>query len=325
MIITLPEIVKQSINKLGNKTAKASGLKIYTALFLNEKRKNNQGYFPVPSTYLESVNKRYNRAIKQFIDDGIICYFKNVKQDPNDLFNTIETKYYNRDKGICMKYKFLIDITDGEETYIDFRSTKHRRWYTITYNSLLDLGFEPNINRDSFGRRVHHNITQDYKELLHKEGYYVIDSETSQPRLLWLLMKKNNITDQSYNNIFENNIDFYDYLVVNLNLADRKEAKDLFMFWLNSSGYVPNFKIHCLFPQASQYIKSLKNKWYKDSASFLQREEAKIWIDDLLENIPTKFALTIHDSLIIKKKDLFTVLEYCKSKYPELKFNCEEL
>jgi hypothetical protein len=97
-------------------------------------------------------------------------------------------------------------------------------------------------------------------------------------------------------------------------------AKDLFMFWLNSSGYVPNYKIHLIFPIASKFIKSLKSKNYKDSSSYLQRIEAKIWIDDLLDNIPSEFALPVHDCLIVKDKEVFKILDYCKSKYNDIEF-----
>jgi len=97
------------------------------------------------------------------------------------------------------------------------------------------------------------------------------------------------------------------------------------MFWLNSNGYVQDVNIHKLFPEVSKFIKSLKNKNYKDAASFLQREEAKIWIDDLLENLPVDFGLTIHDSLIIRDKDAIKVLKYCKDKYPQIEFDVKEL
>ena len=50
-----------------------------------------------------------------------------------------------------------------------------------------------------------------------------------------------------------------------------------------------------------------------------------IWIDDLLQNIPVKFAIPIHDSFIIMKNDIHKVLQYCKDKYPEIKFDVKEL
>ena len=66
--------------------------------------------------------------------------------------------------------------------------------------------------------------------------------------------------------------------------------------------------------------KTLKTKNYKDASSYLQREESKIWIDDLLENIPTNFALPIHDCLLVKDKEVYEILNYCKSKYENIDF-----
>ena len=78
-------------------------------------------------------------------------------------------------------------------------------------------------------------------------------------------------------------------------------------------------------PIASKFIKELKAKSYKNSAKFLQREEAKIWIDDLLNYLPVEFALPVHDCLIVKQKDCNEVLEYCIGKYPEIDFRVDIL
>ena len=55
-------------------------------------------------------------------------------------------------------------------------------------------------------------------------------------------------------------------------------------------------------------------------SSHLQRVESKIWIDDLLNNIPCDWALPVHDSIIVKEEDLERVYEYCKMKYPNIRF-----
>jgi predicted kinase len=318
MKIKITQEIKDSINKLGNKTAKISGLKVYTALYRMHKKANSFGYFDCPSSYLEAVNKRYKKVLDQFIQDDIIVYFESCKPDPNDIFNSKKSKYYDVNRGICMKYKFLVDITNGDIIEVDFNSNKKMRWFNIIKKSLMQLGFEPIISRDAFGLRVHHPIIPVYKDELKDKGFAIIDAVASQPRLLKKIMNDKNIFDANYELAFQG--DFYDYIVNELNLENRKMAKDLFMFWLNSSGYVPNYKIHLLFPQASKFIKGLKSKNYKDSSSYLQRIEAKIWIDDLLENLPSDFALPVHDCLIVKDKEVFKILDYCKSKYNDIDF-----
>jgi hypothetical protein len=80
-----------------------------------------------------------------------------------------------------------------------------------------------------------------------------------------------------------------------------------------------------IFPEVSNFLKNHKAKNYKAVASLLQRIEAQIWIDDLLENIPVDFALPVHDSLIVKDEDFETVLNYCKAKYPLIKFETKDL
>lgn len=323
MIIKLNTEVKAVINNLGNKTAKSNGLKVYAALILMSNRQNKHGYFPVPSTYLESVNKRYTRTIKALLEAGIIEYYKGIKEDSEDLFNTIYTKYYNTNKSICMKYRFCIDTKIGDPVEVSMCSNKKYNWYSVLENSLMYLGFPVEIKRDTYGRRVHHPLIPVYKDELKDKGYALIDAKASQPKLLLNIMKKKGIIDERYTEAF--NGDFYNYVVDKLDLQNRKQAKDLFMYWLNSAGYVPNYKIHILFPTVSNFIRGLKTKNYKDSGSFLQREEAKIWIDDLLENIPTDFAIPVHDCLIVRDREVDDILEYCKSKHPDIDFQVSYL
>lgn len=330
MKIIVPEQVSKSINSFKRKDVKENAIKIYTALYYREKRKNSQGYFDVPSTYIKSIVSDYKKYIDKFIEDGIIEYYSNplsinYSKESTDIFNPKLKKYYNKNLGISMKYKFLIDINVGIEYDMNVDNPNNKRWYNITQKSLIALAYDPTITRDTFGRRVHHKAIYTYKQDLHEKGYSVIDAKCSQPRLLYLTMVEKGIYDERYYNIFENGSDFYNYLVVNLLLKNRQEAKDLFMYWINADGYVPQTGIFQLFPNTSNFIKSLKTRSYKDAASYLQRVEAKIWIDDLLENIPTEFALSIHDSLVVMNKDVDKVLKYCKDKYPYIQFDVKEL
>jgi hypothetical protein len=323
MKVILPLEVINCISKIGNKTAQKNGYKIYAALALMSKRQNKHGYFPVPSSYLEKINKRYGRALNALQVASIIKPFTRIEQHPKLLFESVEKRYYNVSRGICKKYKFLIDITKGVIEEINFDNNRKYRWYSIIESSMAELGYVGKISRDTFGRRVHHPVIPIYKEDLKNKGFAIIDAKCSQPKLLLNIMKEKGLTDKNYEEAFKE--DFYNYLVQNLNLTDRQQAKDLFMYFLNSSGYVPNYKIHILFPVASKFIRTLKTKNYKDASSYLQREESKIWIDDLLENIPSNFALPIHDCLLVKDKEVYEILNYCKSKYKNIDFEISYL
>lgn len=318
MKLILPQEVLNCISKIGNKTAQKNGYKIYAALAIMSKRRNKHGYFPVPSSYLEKINKRYGRTLNALQVANIIKPFTRIEQHPKLLFESVEKRYYNVSRAICMKYKFLIDITKGIIEEIDFDNQRKYRWYLIIESSMAELGYMGKISRDTFGRRVHHPVIPIYKEDLKDKGFAIIDAKCSQPKLLLNIMKEKGVIDKNYEEAFE--VDFYNYLVQKLNLTERQQAKDLFMYFLNSSGYVPNYKIHILFPVASKFISNLKNKNYKDAASYLQREESKIWIDDLLENIPTDFALPIHDCLLVRDKEVYEILNYCKTKYENIDF-----
>jgi hypothetical protein len=326
MKIIIPQQVIDSVNGFKRKDVKEVAYKIYCALKGREERKNPQtGYFDVPSSYLMSINKNYNRTINKFIEDGIIQYYSRPTTDEKDIFNSVEKKYYNKKLGFCMKYKFLIDTEVGTEYDFDVENPNNMRWYDIIKSSLISLAYEPNISRDTFGRRVHHNAIYDHKSFLKGKGFSIIDAKCSQPKLLYLIMKEKGIYDKEYYSVFENGNDFYLYLIEKLNLKTRQEAKDLFMFWINADGYVPNTGIFQLFTNTSNFIKSLKTRSYKEAASYLQRREAKIWIDDLLENIPVNFALPIHDAFLVRTSDANEVLKYCKNKYPQIDFDIKEL
>lgn len=80
MKVIIPQEVINCISKIGNKTAQKSGYKIYTALSLMSKRQNKYGYFPVPSTYLEKINKRYKRALNALQEAKIIKPYKKAEK-----------------------------------------------------------------------------------------------------------------------------------------------------------------------------------------------------------------------------------------------------
>jgi len=320
MKVKITQQAKQAINDMPfNTTVKKNAIKIWAGLYMKSFLKNSVGYFPVPSTYLQSINKRYSTIINYFIEKELIKVFLKPNIDENDIFNTIYTKSYNVDKGICMKYKFLVDFTNAEEIEVDMLTNRQTKWYSLLENSLLETGYEPNITRDNYGRRCFHPAIKEYRTDF--RGWTVIDSVCSQPRLLYLYLKDKGIKDESFNDIFENNKDFYKEVAYTLDLENgRNDAKDLFMEWVNGNGYVKNYKIHMLFPIVSKFLKSIKSNNYKDSGSLLQRIESKIWIDDIMNHIPVDFAIPIHDAVILKDEDGDRVLTWLKNKYPDLRF-----
>jgi len=361
MIITKELDYLLSLQK--RKDAKERIKKVYNALVY--KKGNSNGYFSVPSEYLERVNQRYYKVIELLLEHKII-EFQSFTTDESDLFNPRKKPYYNTEKGLCKRYKFLIDVETGYESDLDIDYTSlydSQKWYMKTRYSLFQLGFGPeelSISRDNFSRRLHTNITgnmgdgNSYKDFLSGGDYFTIDAKTFHPRLLWLLLKDREQNDENLSYIFENNIDFYDYILENvpsilrinnemtksfMNMDDyiydeehnksveRQIAKEAFMSWVNGTGYIDEDirPITRLFPIANNYIRGYKSNNYKEMCRLLQYRETKIFIDDLLSNIPLEFCLTVHDSLVVRKEDKEAALKFCQDRYPELVFILEEI
>lgn len=334
MIIKITPQIKESIKNIGNKTFQTNALKLYGVMYNLSLRARPNGYFDAPSDLLKKVNGQYNVIIKHFLKDGIINYQKNMyDNDVDPLFGKKRyTKNYSTKNKYSMKYKILVDLDNAENIEVDIAPQKPQKWFNKIKYSLNLLGYnDDTISRDSFGRRIHYKTMYNYKTELSNKGLFVIDSITSQPRLLYLIMKERGIIDKDYFNIFENNMDFYLYLAKKLDLktdkdsSARDKAKNFFMLWTNSSGYVPDWKIYDIFPEVCNFLGKLKSRYYKDSSAFLQREEAKIWIDDLLTNCPCKFALSVHDSLIVQWQDAENIKNWCQTRYPDLRFDMKEL
>ena len=327
----VPKKIIDVVEKIGNKTKVKSAYKIYNVLARKSKYKNKEGWFEVPSLYLRSINGGYKSIIEYFIKNKIIEPLVKVYkpgEQHGDLFNSITRRSYYPQHNKCIHYRFnkKIDITQGEILKIEFENRNDdKRWYTLTKESLQRLGLPGKISRDGFGGRVYHDLTSTYKDELHKKGFCVIDAQSSQPRLLYLIMKERGIRDENLFNIFENDLDFYMEMVSLFNMEDRDEAKKVFMFWAMGNGYTKGYNMWSHFPVACEFLKTVKGRNHKDSSRYLASKEAKIFVYDLLENLPTNFGLTIHDSIIVYKKDANKVLKYCKERYPDLRFKLEEL
>lgn len=339
----IPRELDYVLSKQKRKDAKNRILKIYEALLY--KRGGRKGYFDVPSSYLKKISGQYNIVTNLLVEYGIIEYYsKKTEENYSSLFSPVKNrrkKYYNTEVGSCIKYKFLINTEEGEDIDIklDIKSIyENEKWYQKTRYSLLQLEFRPediNIARDNFSRRLHTNITgqikdwMSYKNFLAGGEYYAIDSKTSQPRLLWLKLTEMGLQDPNLNYIFENNIDFYEYVMERMPVLedDRTFAKEVFASWINGTGYLEGDKaqIRDIFPVATMFIRNYKTTSYKNVCRLMQYTEASIFIDDLLNNVPVDFCLSVHDSLIVKKKDKDLVLEWCRKQRPELRFELEEI
>jgi hypothetical protein len=115
MKVTIPKLIKYSIADIGNKTFQKTALKIYAALYERSKRKNSEGYFDVPSTYLKSINV-IDKSIIYIFDRFLMVESDNSKL-LSELFNnlslTIEDKFDNTQRYI-LTLNGEADILDKE-------------------------------------------------------------------------------------------------------------------------------------------------------------------------------------------------------------------
>lgn len=352
--IIIPKELDNLLSSLkNNKTFKKSLIEVYNSLVYLKKTKpefklskngsSKYSYFDTPSAYLKRVNSRYKKYISVLIESRIINYYsKNQTMLERNLFEedeVINHKYYNIKKKDCIKYRFLIDIDKGVTQIIEIKNPyENTGWYDIAKKSLEELGLEGIIKRDSFGRRLHTRITMntgvrvelDFKDInlgsyknylveMYKGKYSVVDARCCQPTLMYEHLKDKKIVDPNFNYPFENNLDFYQYLV-NVGLTkDRNEGKSKYTSWQNGKYYDIDEKFKDFFKISSNYINKVKKeRGYKKIGQIITRDESKIFIDNLLSDIKLDFCLTIHDSLLVRTEDLQTCLDYCNEKYSDV-------
>ena len=163
--LIIPKELQFLLSNVKDTRVKKRLLKVYEALVYKKGKTN--GFFDVPSNYLEKINSRYYKAIELFIEYGIIEY-KTNEYEPQHKYNNVSlfeskiTKSYSSKTGRCMKYRFLINTNEGTEQNVNIdvdNLYKDKRWFNLTKKSLLELGLEPKIKRDNFSRRLHTNVT----------------------------------------------------------------------------------------------------------------------------------------------------------------------
>ena len=120
--------------------------------------------------------------------------------------------------------------------------------------------------------------------------------------------------------------DLYAHIKCKLELETLKEAKNITFQVLFGKGRqrTQGFKDFTeLFPSVMEWINQYKKEHgHKEFPIMLQKEESKIFIDNLYTEIKRKklFCLTKHDSLIIRKEDLKEIQEYVQEYFDSIGF-----
>lgn len=175
-------------------------------------------------------------------------------------------------------------------------------------------------SRNSTNNRLDTNITNLHGKLLdvilEDNGLIQIDLSNSQFAILAneLPEELQHPTTLEFREAAFNG-QFYECVQSKLGLNNRMDAKTasfevLFSSYKNRSEQLKKMKAE--FPELMQYIEDYKKAHGSNNFSIdLQKKEAEIFIDGILTDLMKKglFCLSKHDSIILKKEDLDTVLE----------------
>lgn len=193
--------------------------------------------------------------------------------------------------------------------------------------------------RDTFGNRLHTNLSSFPKDLRKflvvkdnasnsKISLVELDIKNSQPLflLVYLLKYHKGEIDVKelirYRQIIQSG--FYEFFMRELNIADRKQAKNqvysklLFNKTIASklTPFEVLFKSH--FPTIFDVLFEVKKKDYKKIASLMQQVESAYIVDTIAKKYtsqyPDAFIATIHDSIIIEQKYATEYLKKMKGK-----------
>ena len=329
------------IHSYGKRRQK-SLLAIWYALQKCSKNQNKDGYFDVPSAYLCKVRRKYTFYIKALKDAGIIeVYGKSsidFDREASDLQDQLIDKVtfkesYSTYLGLCKKYRFCYDRSHGHQEITMLTEETSKYWNPLIESSLKELGIaEVRMSRDNFAQRLHHNLSANVtllQEIVNGKSNYknhiitnyggqytIIDAIACQPTILNEIL---HIIDDEYIKAI-NSADFYSYLEKTLNLKSRNEAKKTFNLWAMHPGFIKS-QLNQLFPKMTRKkLKMISKGNDKIVSKKLQKLESTLFIDKCLDNIEAdlgiSFCLTIHDSMIVRNKDVEKVKEYLEINTP---------
>ena len=286
------------------------------------------GVIELQKNYLKGKNSRIY-SLNQDILNGNINRFRNT-----DKF--LLKKYINRYYQFEIDKNDLIDKSIKDKLILDLYSVKIQYDKSIFYLEHLkndDISIY-NRNRysvdsineehifyhfDHFGR-MHSNYTI-LKTFIRKNCLLIdgeetceIDISNSQPLFLSKLLKESHWVKKDELELFSilvRNGNYYQYLIDNLNLENKSEAKEMTYKVLfgknhNNSKWDNFFKL--LFPTIHHFIKLYKKEHndYKVLAYTLQRMESKLIFGDVIKTImivnPDIKIITVHDSIIVQTK-----------------------
>jgi hypothetical protein len=280
--------------------------------------------------YLKGSNAR----VYSLNDDVLINKIHRFNNDDKVLIKKYITKHlqFELDKNNiikkCIKEKLIEDLFHVEIDYSrsiffldslknDDIDIYNRNKYSVETINQKNIFY----HFDSYGR-MHTNFTI-LKSFIRKNCLLIdgeetceIDIKNSQPLFLSKLIKDADsrwIDQNEFNlfNILVKNGNFYQYLIDNLNLVSKEDAKNLtykVLFGQNRPNSKSDINFIKLFPTIHNFIKIYKKekKDYKILAHDLQKAESNLIFNQIIKKISDENSdiriITVHDSIIVQKK-----------------------
>jgi hypothetical protein len=282
----------------------------------------------VVKNYLKGKNARVYKISQNIIDEQILRYrnddttlLKKYKKAVSliDTTDVVDNSIYPEVKQRIVSDLFDVEIEiDKAIYYLDYTKQDLDSYNKNKYSveSIHDKHIFYHF--DSYGR-VHTNFTilKSYIRknclLMGGEETFEIDISNSQPLFLAKIINEEGIfINQHEFKVFGNLVlkgNFYQFLINNSDIKDKKECKEVvYRTFFGRNATSARNPIAKLFPTIYKFITDYKSEYenYKILAHKLQNEESNFIFNKVIKTImvidPNISTVTIHDSIIVKKK-----------------------
>lgn len=262
----------------------------------------------------------------------------------NEEIEAPAVKVEYRGKWIYLKTVDAIDlakeegkslIQDKGNYYMENETNFLTRKVNNIYNSYSEVITKLDkkyyyANRNFTNNRLDTNITSmcsEFMQVIKEDNDLVeLDMANSQFAILSHILPDLDTIDYRLFKALSFSGELYGYIKTKLNLDTLKEAKNItfqVLFGKENQRTQGIKDFSELFPSVLKWINSYKTEnGYKDFSVMLQKEEAKIFVDEIYKEIKREklFCLTKHDSLIIRRDDLEEVQEIVDEYFDSICF-----
>ncbi|UPL50544.1 hypothetical protein [Hymenobacter sublimis] len=273
---------------------------------------------------LKTLRKRYNDQLDMSLPQHAFLNYNlhEIKVDATAAFE------YLIETALDSNYTVPAKATKKEKLSIEAARKKALNKYNKDVASIMAISTGSfRINRDTTGKRVHHNIANLSKRvrrflyLASGEPLVNVDVKNSQPLIMCILLlekyQRSTMPADMVAYIKEcEQGTLYTTLMAAFNTPDLDRSafkQNLFKsVYYGENKYADNYTewktFNQLYPSVGEFITNYKRKNFEQLSIDMQRAESEIIIDGVIASLAAKykhmfFSLTIHDSVMCKAVD----------------------